>query len=241
MMIYRYLLTIMFCGVFLLTQAQSVDEDTNLLKKFDNNGNCIEEIINDVYGDPEKIIYSTYNEENKKTETIICDKKKKVLERNKFRYDNNGNLVETIKYNAKNKVVSRLVFVLDKNNNMIQEDHYNLKELDERWTYKRDEKGRIIEQCSYVGASELEWRWTFAYDANDNKIEDCRYRGDGRLDEKTTFVYDKDKLIERNIFYPNGELYKKSIYEYTNKGTYVDVKIYNPDRTLKREFKQQIN
>lgn len=105
-------------------------------KKFDKDGNVVEEVKYDNYGKVEERIVRIFDKFDNKTQEITFDATNRQLKREVYKYDELGEKVEESEFNSKNQLVSRSVFTNDRR---------GLKS--EKKTY--DGKGKLIQTKKY--------------------------------------------------------------------------------------------
>jgi hypothetical protein len=105
-------------------------------KKFDKDGNVLEEIKYDNYGKVEERIVSIFDRFDNKTQEIRFDAANRQIKRETYKYDDTGEKTEEVEYNAKNTLVTRAVFVTDRRGLKSEKKVY-------------DSKGKLIQTKKY--------------------------------------------------------------------------------------------
>jgi hypothetical protein len=109
----------------------------DVIRKFDKNGETIDETEFDKTGKIRKRSLTKYNNLNDKIEEIVLDEKGKQIERTFFRYDSKGEKSEEYLFNEKNELLTKSVFEVN---------NKGLKT--ERKTF--DAKGTLIQHKKYI-------------------------------------------------------------------------------------------
>jgi hypothetical protein len=105
-------------------------------KKFDKDGNVLEEVNYDKYGKLQERIVRIYDRFDNKTQEITFDATNRQIKRETYKYDEMGDKNEEVEYNAKNLVVSRSVFITDRRGLKSEKKVY-------------DSKGKLIQTKKY--------------------------------------------------------------------------------------------
>lgn len=119
-----------------ITNYENGKETTlnDVFRRFDKNGEVIEEINYDKNGKMKSKTITKYKDEDKTEETIF-DANGKQLSREVYKYNVDGEKVEELHYDAKNELESRSLYTLKRGLKL------------ERKTY--DEKGKLIQVKKY--------------------------------------------------------------------------------------------
>ena len=105
-------------------------------KKFDKDGNVLEEVKYDKYGKLEERIVRIFERFDNKTKEITFDATNRQTKRETYKYDETGEKTEEIEYNSKNSLVTRSVFVTDRRGLKSEKKVY-------------DSKGKLIQTKKY--------------------------------------------------------------------------------------------
>ncbi|AYQ35147.1 hypothetical protein [Runella sp. SP2] len=108
----------------------------NSYKKFDKDGNVIEEVKYDNYGKIEERIVRIFDKFDNKTQEITFDATNHQLKREVYKYNELGEKIEESEFNSKNQLVSRAVFVADRRGLKLEKKTY-------------DGKGKLIQTKKY--------------------------------------------------------------------------------------------
>jgi len=163
--------------------------------KYDNYGNCTEQIKMNLDGTVNKRIIDIYKYDKKGNviETIDPDGGKFV-----FKYDNNGNRIEWYVYNSDGSLNTKHLYKYDNRGNEIYEAIYG-KTLQVISNYKYDKNNNKIEVSYEFG--EHYYKTVYKYDKNNNPITNLSYDLDGKLFNRKVFEYDKDNNLIKEIEY----------------------------------------
>jgi antitoxin component YwqK of YwqJK toxin-antitoxin module len=82
-------------------------------KKYDKQGNVIEEVDYDKGGRVKERVVRKFNPAGDKTEETTYDATGQLLKRETYRYDDSGLKLEELMYDSQNMLVSRSVFKMD--------------------------------------------------------------------------------------------------------------------------------
>jgi PBP1b-binding outer membrane lipoprotein LpoB len=168
---------------------------------------------------------------------------KKVLSKNVFKYDANGNMIELSNYKSDGAVNSTVRSTYDANGKLIKEETIlgdvkvelvsaiktdakgnKIEQEDVRPTgniifnykyyYKYDEKGQQIERIAYRGNGTFLFKYIFKYDDNGNKTEWIQQGSDSSVVGKVIYKYNqKNDLAEETQYNKEGNV--NAIYTYT--------------------------
>jgi len=168
---------------------------------------------------------------------------KKVLSKNVFKYDANGNMKELSNYKADGKINSTIRSTYDASGKLIKEETLlgngtvdlvsaiktdakgnKIEQQDVRpmgnilfnykYYYKYDEKGQQTERIAYRGNGTFLFRYIFKYDDNGNKTEWIQEGSDSSVVGKVVYKYnEKNNLAEETEYRGNGSV--KAMYTYT--------------------------
>lgn len=122
-----------------ITDYENGKESTHndVVKKFDKNGETIQEINYDKNGILKEKILTKNNKDGDKVEETTFDANNKQSSRSTFKYNSDGEKIEEAKYDAKNNLQSKSVYSINKN---------GLKT--DKKTY--DAKGKLIQTKKYI-------------------------------------------------------------------------------------------
>ena len=146
-------------------------------------------------------------------------------------YNEKGNQIKICRYDKYGKIDNKNTYKYDEKGNIIEHNTYDDGRLVFKDIYKYDEKGNKIEKNHYYYDGRLDYKTTYKYDEKGNNIEeniyDYDYDGYG---SKYTYKYDeKGNNIEKNYYGSNGRLDYKNTYKYDEKGNNIEENTYYYD------------
>jgi len=201
----------------------SKDGYKNFTKKFDLNGNVIEEIY--------------YNAGN-------IDKK------SSYKYDQNDNPIEYVNYKGdESKVMFMQTITYDNSGNKIREERFNGLDYEIiKYTYDPKNKlteivrsdvngkvahnrvfnysGNVCHIYIYNNGSEV-GKITNTYDSNGNITETIEYDSGGNIKEKYIYVYNGKNLSEKTKYIGEKFTYHEN-YKYDNSGNLIEIQKEEP-------------
>jgi len=169
---------------------------------------------------------------------------KKVLSKNVFKYDANGNMTELSNYKADGKVNSTIRYTYDASGKLIKEETIlgngtvdlvsaiktdtkgnKIEQEDVRpmgntvfnykYYYKYDEKGQLTERIAYRGNGTLLFKYIFNYDSNGNRIEWIQHGQDNAVVGRVIYKYnEKNNVTEQNEYNGDGSVKANYTYSY---------------------------
>lgn len=172
--------------------------------------------------------HSFYNSKGNLLEQILYIEEKLFLTIH-YQYDNKGYKMEENFYDEQDEHSFKIVFEYDKNGNLITESSFFFPDgyLNNKLTYRYDEKGRKIERKNRDN-NKYE-----TYQYNGNLTEKKEYYPDGSLSLQRIYQYDhKGNLTEETINDANGDLHQKNTYKYDRKGRKTERSQYNSEAIL---------
>ena len=219
-----------------------VSEDTEkgqkiVQRRFDKEGNMIEEINFKSNGEMSTRLTYKYNESGQKTEYINYDvQKEEISYKQKIHYDELGRKIRELGFDGITnfRVEYDYKGTTDKLEEIVKYDKSGM--VEERWDYKYD--GNDITIFVYQGKDNLEHKTYKEYDPYNNLIEKSKISPEGKIINTTTYTYDsKGKLVQESEYY-SGELSHKLLYEYDSWGNVVRVIKEMPDgkKFIKHSF-----
>ena len=128
--------------------TEMFDENNELIyksiKKYDENGNLVEEAVDDRETFEQYALRHTYDQDGKRIETIRLDKEGNVLEKASFSINPKGEITEAVQETPYNVITTNM---------------------------EHDAKGNLIKQEEYNGQNQLNHRLERSFDENDNLTE----------------------------------------------------------------------
>ena len=130
-------------------------------------------------------------------------------------YNEKGNKIKICRYDKYGKIDNKNTYKYDEKGNNIEHNTYDYGRLALKDIYKYDEKGNKIEENTYDSDGRLFFKYIYKYDEKGNNIEKNKYDYNGRLDSKTTYKYDeKGNTIEQNTYYYDDRPAENYSYKY---------------------------
>jgi YD repeat-containing protein len=181
-----YVILLFACQVPVLTDAQHVIyPDT---KDIRGNARSMRQVV---FALTEKAGKAEKGEQVSKVQYLFGQKK---------------NLVERDAYDADGDILERYATNFDANGNMVEETEYNSDSLQNKYTYRYDNKGNMIGWMSYAVTDTEVARGSYAYDDKGRILADSMFDAKGRQVEWHTYSYDEDNhLAKRAHFTAHGE------------------------------------
>ena len=132
---------------------------------YDENGNCILELIFSELGTPCAYIFKTYNDENQLTESLECLQNGKPYEKINYIYDENGRLVQTVLENFDYQKTYKTDYAYETTENItIKTEYYQNGKR--QYVTHYDSNGNMIEQYSYNENGTLHLKRIQEFDSN---------------------------------------------------------------------------
>ncbi|MDR1199525.1 MAG: hypothetical protein LBK94_11055 [Prevotellaceae bacterium] len=209
--------------------------DGHLFKKFDNNGNVIEDAM---YGSTGGF-FSRYKYDDKGNRIEeMCYYEDNYSDRNLrhktiYKYDDKGNQIEISCYKPDGNLSYKEIYKYDGKRNLIEESLYNPDgSFDYKWIYKHDDKGNKIEKNRYKSEDKI---FKYKYDDKGNEIESIEYWSNGELYKTTSEYDDHGNVVECSVFQSDGRLNHKIIRKYNDRGNEIEENRYKFDGSLEHK------
>ena len=139
-----------------------------------------------LYGDVESVVMTEYKLEQKFGEIVRGD----IESRNKYYFNEAGNVVESAHYNFDGSLNSKMVYKYDSAGNPIESASYESNgSLDNKWVHKYDSAGNMVEETSYDPDGSLRYKSIYKYDSSGNIIEETKYSSEALVPQSQT-VYE---------------------------------------------------
>lgn len=195
----------------------------NFTKRFDHNGNVVEEVYYQAGTVDQKLSYRYDNNENKVEYSNYKGNENELLYRQNITYDNfnkkireeryNGTDYQIIKYNYDEK---------DRLASITRSDIFGSIEHQRDFNYKNDICTiKIIDKGKEIG------KIINKYDDQGNIIESIEYDNEGNVKEKYFYIFNGKLLIEKTKYVLGNFMYKE-YYSYDSKGNLVEIKKEQP-------------
>ncbi|HAF31269.1 MAG TPA: hypothetical protein DCG75_19705 [Bacteroidales bacterium] len=224
----------------------------NYTKKFDHNGNIIEEIYYQSGSVDQKLSYKYDDNENKVEYVNYQGDETKVMFKQNITYDNSMRKIREERYDGTDYQIIKYNYQNNKLTEIIRSDVYGNIEHQRNFNYS----GNICTVSILDEKSNSVGRIINKYDDNDNLIESTEYDINGKIKEqyfytfKGNLVKEKTKFILENFIYkeeyeydskgnlikvikeePRGNLFVNNIYKYDSKGNLIEEEWYDDSPT----------
>jgi hypothetical protein len=162
--------------------------------------------------------------------------KGKVLQKESYRFDTEGNLQEEEMYIGRD--FRKRTYTYNKSGKLLAYESYNERGLSYFYTYDYDITGTYVTgKTGYNKDGSVSSKIKNHYDARGNQTEFIAYSPDGLMTTKTTYVYnDKGYLIEEHLndVVPNL-LEVKWFSSYDDKGNRIGLDRYDPGKPVYKQ------
>ncbi len=227
-----------------LRNLESMDDEYDYYKVFDENGNIIEVISYDSAGRRVERTTYIYDKNGNEIEVIdyYYDYSVELLSRKRtFKYDEDENIIEEIWYDP--SIAGQYIYKYNEEGNMIEKVWYNPDGgIIEKKAYKYDENSNMIKEIEYDSDGKSDITVTNKYDQNGNVIEKIEYDSDGKLYNTVTYKNDKNgNMIEGNWLDAEGNIQEKVSYKYNIKGQVVELSWYGPEDGSTEKYSYEYN
>ena len=190
----------------------------NFTKKFDHNGNVIEEVYYQSGSVDQKLSYKYDNNENKVEYVNYQGDETKVMFKQNITYDNSAKKIREERYNGTDYQIIKYNYENNKLSEIIRSDIYGNVEHKRIFNYKDN----LCTVNIFDSKSNQAGKISNKYDDNDNIIESIEYDVKGDIKEKYLYKFDGDLVQEKTKYLLNNFIYKEE-YEYDNKGNLIKV------------------
>ena len=232
----------------------------NFTKKFDYNGNVIEEIYYQSGNIDQKLSYKYDNNENKieyinyrgdenkvmfKQNITYDNLTRKIREERyngtdyqiiKYNYDNNNRITEIIRSNIYGDIEHEREFVYTGNTCQITIQDENSKVIG-KIVNKYNDNNNIIESTEYDENNQVKEKYNYIFDGKLVK-EKTKYLL-GNFIYKEEYIYNNnDNLIKVLKEEPKGNVFTNNIYKYDSEGNLIEEEWYddNPNENSKKTY-----
>ncbi|MCD4832404.1 MAG: hypothetical protein K8R31_01310 [Bacteroidales bacterium] len=190
----------------------------NYTKKFDLNGNVIEEIYYQSGSVDQKLSYKYDDNENKVEYVNYKGDETKVMFKQNITYDNSTRKIREERYNGTDYQIIKYNYKNNKLAEIIRSDIYGNVEHKRIFNYK----GNVCTISIFDEKSNRIGKIINKYDNNNNIIESVEYDLDDKV--KVQYLYKFDgKLVKEKIKYVLKNFIYKEEYQYNSKGNLVKV------------------
>lgn len=195
----------------------------NFTKRFDHNGNVVEEVYYQAGTVDQKLSYRYDNNENKVEYSNYKGDENELLYRQNITYDNFNKKIREERYNGSDYQIIKYSYdEKDRLASITRSDIFGSIEHQRDFNYKNDIcKIKIIDKGKEVG------QIINKYDDQGNIIESIEYDNEGNVKEKYFYVFNGKLLIEKTKYVLGNFMYKE-YYSYDSKGNLVEIKKEQP-------------
>lgn len=224
----------------------------NYTKKFDHNGNVIEEIYYQSGSVDQKLSYKYDNNENKVEYVNYQGDETKVMFKQNITYDNSTRKIREERYDGTDYQIIKYNYQNNKLIEIIRSDISGKIEHKRSFDYNKDICTITIldENSKKIG------KIINKYDKNENLIESVEYDINDKIKEQYFYTFegnvvkDKTKYILENFIYkenyeydskgnlikvikeePKGKIFENNIYKYDSKGNLIEEEWYDNSPT----------
>jgi hypothetical protein len=124
-----------------------------------------------------------------------------------YLFDSKRNLQEMDEYTPDGEIDERYTTNYDENGNLVEETQYSSDSLQNRFTYRYDNKGNRIGWMSYVTASDTSTaRGSYTYDDKGRITSDTLYNTKGKRIQWSSYTFDDQSHVTKEVhYYTSGE------------------------------------
>jgi len=188
--------------------------DTTSTNTFNEHGNQIDHTVRKADGSLYFQVISKYFAKHKPLESIhYMGDERKILSRNIYTYNENGDMLTHIEYNGEGKITHQTIKTYNKEGKLIDDNSEYTEEkkfkYNRRTTHKYNEHGDTIETAfhKYDGSIDSVFRYSYTYNKLGQCIETTSYDKDGSSSYVTQHEYDSEgkRIIVPYEYDPEGE------------------------------------
>ncbi|MBI9052630.1 MAG: hypothetical protein JEY96_02365 [Bacteroidales bacterium] len=196
----------------------------NFSKRFDHNGNIIEEIYYQSGTVDQKLSYKYDNNENKVEFINYNGDENKVMFKQNITYDNSARKIREERYNGSDYQIIKYSYNTENRvSKIVRSDIYGNVEHKRIFNYK----GNSCNISIYNSNDKETGSIVNKYDSNNNIIETIEYDDKDVVTEKYEFTFKENLVLEKTKYTLENFMYKE-IYEYDAKGNLVKIKKEQP-------------
>jgi len=147
-----------------------------------------------------------YDSKNNNSEIDGMDNHGKLFLKEFFKYDNYGNNVEDIHCDERDSIQWRIGKIYDEQDNLVERDTYRKKSsaIEERSTYKYDNKGNMIQYREYSNGGKFERESDREYDSKNKLISIKEYNDKLVLSGRAEFTNDSAGNAIKELYYESA-------------------------------------
>lgn len=191
----------------------------NFTKKFDKNGNVIEEVYYKAGSINQKLNYKYDNNENKVEYVNYKGNENKIMFKQDITYDKLARKIKEVRFNGTDTVVIDYKYDnKDRLINITRKDRYGDIAQKRTFVYKNNICNVAItdENNNNIG------KIVNKYDNNNNIIETTEYDKAGEIKEQYFYTFDGE-LVKEKTKYAVGNFIYKETYKYNSNGDMVEI------------------
>lgn len=199
----------------------------NYTKKFDHNGNVIEEIYYKSGNIDQKLNYKYDDNENKVEYVNYKGDETKVMFKQNITYDNSTRKIREERYNGTDYQIIKYNYKNNKLAEIIRSDIYGNVEHKRIFNYK----GNVCTISIFDEKSNRIGKIINKYDNNNNIIESVEYDINGKIKEQYFYKFTGNLVKEKTKHVLGNFIYKEK-YQYNSKGNLVKVNKEEPQGNI---------
>ncbi len=206
---------------------------------YDDNGNLIEETLEEEGSEIAERKSHDYLENGKKHKTYVhyMDGSYDTIE---YIYDDKGRLISKITTDPDGDVDQRKEYKFQ-DDKLLKETEYDYEDnITDEITYDYDENGNLTEMTHYDGIEKITIKTLHEYDDQGRRVESLIYNTKGKLVEKHGFSYDEeDRVVKATEETP----YENNIttMQYDEKGNIIEQKEVNEEGEINHFVKRKFD
>ncbi len=190
----------------------------NYTKKFDLNGNIIEEVYYQSGNVDQKLSYKYDDKDNQVEYANYKGEEGKLLFKQNITYDNSGQKIREERFNGTEYQIIKYNYIGEKLSEITRSDIYGYVEHKREFKYT----GNICTISILDDQSNNIGKIINKYDNNDNIIESTEYDINGNIKEKYLYTFNGNLAKEKSKFAGENFIYKE-IYEYNTNDQLIKV------------------
>lgn len=192
----------------------------NYTKKFDHNGNLIEEVYYQSGNVDQKLSYKYDDKDNRVEYANYKGEEGKLLFKQNITYDNSGKKIREERFNGMEYQTIKYSYTGDKVSEIIRSDIYG--DVEQKRIFKYT--GKICTVSILDGQSINIGKIVNKYDNQDNIIESTEYDDKGNITESYDYKFEfESNLLKEKTKYAGENFIYREFYEYDTKNQLIKV------------------
>jgi len=191
----------------------------NYSKKYDHNGNLIEEVYYQSGNIDQKLSYKYDDKDNQVEYANYKGDEGELLFKQNITYDNSGKKIREERFNGMEYQIIKYAYDGDKVSEIIRSDIYGDIEQKRIFNYT----GQICTVSIFDNQSKNIGKIINKYDNHGNIIESIEYDENGGLKEKYDYTFDENNLLKEKTKHAGSNFIYQEFYEYDSKNQLVKV------------------